>query len=62
MVEIRSSRDPLLQKVFDLPDPVYAVVVLCRYKRDVYLISPVNNPYISSTYWVEGKDIAKVDT
>jgi len=61
IVIIRSSRDPVLAKVFDLPDPIYAIVLQCRYNKDVYLLSPVNNPYVSSTYWVEGKHLEQVE-
>ena len=61
MVIIRSSKDPLLSKVFDLPEAIYGIVVQCRYKRDIYLLSPVNNPYVSSPYWVEGKHLDRVE-
>ena len=61
LVRLIPSKDPLIHKVFNLPEEIYGVVVQCRYKRDIYLFSPANNPIVTSPYWVEGQHLERVD-
>jgi len=57
LVSIIGREDPVINKFLSIHgvSTIIGVLLQCRYKRDIYLFKPANNPYMNEPYWVEGR-------
>lgn len=57
LVTVMGREDPVIKEFLRIHgvSTIIGVVLQCRYKKDIYLFKPANNPYMQEPYWVEGR-------
>lgn len=57
LVTVTGREDPVINEFLKIHgvNVIVGVILQCRYKKDIYLFKPANNPYTGDAYWVEGR-------
>lgn len=57
LVTVTGREDPVIKEFLSIHgvSVIIGVILECRYKKDIYLFKPANNPYTHDAYWIEGR-------